>query len=137
MPIAFGVAAVILLVAGVRGKTTDLVTLIKSDFTGQPNYFEWMVAIILVGAVGYVDELKTISRMFLGLLVLSLLWSNKNVFSQFTAQETQQPAQQPTSMFPNFPTMPNLPSAPSNSTLPNFPTMPGFSEIPQSNFPTF
>jgi hypothetical protein len=106
MPIAFGVAAVILLVAGVRGKTSDLVALIKSDFTGQPNYFEWIVAIVLVGAIGYVDELKTISRMFLGLLVLGLLWSNKNVFAQFSQAETQQPQQSPSTVQPSS----NLPS---------------------------
>lgn len=116
MPIAFGVAAVILIVAGVRGQTGNLVSLVKADFSGQPNYFEWIIAIVLVGAVGYIDELKTISRMFMGLLVLSLLWSNKNVFAQFTSQETAQP-QQGTLTSPY-----NNPDA---TNIPNLPALPG------------
>lgn len=114
MPFVFAVLGVLFLVAGVRGKTTDLVALIKDDFSGQPNYFEWMIAIFLVGAIGYVDQLRTISRMFLTLLILGLLFSdyrkNPAIFQQFTAQETAQPLQQ--SATPNA-------TQPSTSTLPD------------------
>ena len=92
MPFVFGIFGVLFIVAGVRGKTSDLVALIKDDFSGQPNYFEWMIAIFMVGAIGYVDELRTISRMFLTLLILGLLFSdyrsNPALFQQFTQQET-------------------------------------------------
>lgn len=92
MPFVFAVLGVVFITAGVRGKTLDLIALIKDDFSGQPNYFEWMIAIFLVGAIGYVDELRTISRMFLTLLILGLLFSdyrkNPQIFQQFTQQET-------------------------------------------------
>jgi hypothetical protein len=52
-----------------------------------------MVAIFLVGSVGYVKELHTLSRMFMVIVVIGLLWSNKGVFSQFTTgvESTAQP----------------------------------------------
>ena len=120
MPFVFGIAAVLLIVAGVRGQTTQLFTLVKSDFTGQPNYFEWMIAIFLVGAIGYVKELQTISRMFMVLLILGLLWEHKGVFAQFTTQETQQPKQ----------------SSGTNTTLPTLPAInenaPAFNALPET-----
>lgn len=91
MPFVFGIIGVVLVVSGVRGTTSQLTALVKSDFTGTPNYLEWMVAIFLVGAVGYIKELHTLSRMFMAIVVIGLLWSNKGVFSQFTSGiETQQ-----------------------------------------------
>lgn len=88
MPFVFGIFGVLLIVAGVRKTTAQLFTLIKSDFTGQPNYFEWMIAIFLVGAVGYVQDLQRISRMFMFLLVLGLLWQKRQVFASFVSQDT-------------------------------------------------
>lgn len=87
MPFVFGIFGVLLIVAGVRGTTSQLFGLIKSDFTGQPNYFEWMIAIFLVGALGYIDELKTLSRLFMFLLVLGLLWEKRQVLTSFVSQD--------------------------------------------------
>jgi hypothetical protein len=98
MPFVFGIIGIVLVVSGVRGTTSQLTALVKSDFTGTPNYLEWMVAIFLVGAVGYIKELNTISRMFMALVVIGLLWSNKGVFSQFTSG-IEQPAEQVPSGF--------------------------------------
>lgn len=96
MPFVFAIFGVLFIVAGVRGKTSDLVTLIKDDFSGQPNYFEWMIAIFLVGAIGYIDQLRTLSRMFLTLLIIGLLFSeyrrNPLIFKQFN-QQTMSPLQ--------------------------------------------
>jgi hypothetical protein len=89
MPFVFAISGILLIIAGVRGKTSDLMTLVKSDFTGQPNYFEWMIALFLVGAIGYIKELSTISKMFMFLVLAGLLWKNKQVLSEFHAQETQ------------------------------------------------
>lgn len=94
MPFVFSISGVMLIIAGVRGKTSDLMLLVKSDFTGQPNYFEWMIAIFLVGAIGYVKELSTISRMFMFLVLAGLLYKNQQVFSEFTTEEKQTAPQQ-------------------------------------------
>lgn len=91
MPIFFGVIAILFIVAGVRGQSTALLALIKSDFSGQPNYFEWMIAIFIVGAIGYIKELSTISRMFMFIILLGLLYKNKQVFSELKPEETATP----------------------------------------------
>lgn len=93
MPFVFGIAGVLLVVAGVRGTTSQLTALIKADFTGTPNYLEWMVAILIVGAVGYIQQLHTISRLFMTAIVLGLLFSNKGFFASLT-QGIQSPAVQ-------------------------------------------
>lgn len=92
MPIFFGVLAVLFIVAGVRGQSSTLFALIKSDFAGQPNYFEWAIAILIVGAIGYVKELSTISRMFMFLILVGLLYKNKQVFGELKPEETATPA---------------------------------------------
>lgn len=92
MPIVFGVIGIILIVAGVRdtltGSNPNLVDLVKADLTGQPNYTEWMVAIFILGAIGYIQELRTLSRLFMAIVVIGLVFSNKGFFAQFAAQTT-------------------------------------------------
>lgn len=85
MPFAFLIVGTVLVVSGVRGTTTDLVTLIKGDFQGKDGYLYWMVVILLVGSVGYVPALKPVSRAFLILvLVVLVLKTGTGFFSKFT-----------------------------------------------------
>jgi|HubBroStandDraft_1064217.scaffolds.fasta_scaffold01182_18 hypothetical protein len=91
MPFVFGILGTLFIVAGVRGQSKPLFALIKSDFSGTPNYFEWMIAIFAVGAFGYIKELSTISRLFMILVLAGLLYENKNVFSQTASETSQQP----------------------------------------------
>lgn len=114
MPIVFGVIGVLLIVAGVRGTTSQLFSLVKSDFSGQPNYFEWMIAIFLVGAIGYVKQLSTISRMMMILVAVGLLYKNKQVFSETQTETVANPTtstqastatQQTSSPLPQLPTL--------------------------------
>lgn len=72
MPFVFGIVGLLLVVSGVRGQTGTLMTLVKKDFTGQPNFLEWAFAIFIVGAIGYVPKLAPISRMFMVLIVVGL-----------------------------------------------------------------
>ena len=115
MPFVFGIVGVILIVAGVRGQTTNLFALLKSDFSGQPNYFEWMIAIFLVGSIGYIKDLSTISRMFMFLVAAGLLYQNRQVFSEFTQQEKAQPTSTPNT---------STPTATQPVPLPSIPTVP-------------
>lgn len=86
MPILFGIFGIILVVAGVRGRVTagnpSLVSLLKDDFTGTDPFWKWMLAILFVGALGYIPDLKPISRGFLALLIVVFFLNNKGVFSQ-------------------------------------------------------
>lgn len=96
MPIALAFAGIVLLIAAVRNTLTDsdkgkgLFTLLKEDFTGPGNFFTWILAIGMVGAVGYIKELKPISNAFLVLLlVIFLLTANKGGKDFITSLKNQ------------------------------------------------
>ena len=89
MPFALLLFGVVLVVAGVRGKQGDLFTLLKGDFTGPNNFSYWVVAILLLGLLGYVPKLKALANAFMGLLILVLFLNNSSsgggFFAKFTA----------------------------------------------------
>lgn len=98
MPILFGFAGIILIVAAVRDRITNgnpsLIDLLKADFTGQPNFVEWMLALVLIGSIGYIPKMQPIARGFLVLVIIGMLLSNKGFFVQlgnvFNKTNTQQ-----------------------------------------------
>lgn len=97
MPIFFIGTGIILLITGVKGNPSELWQLVVGDFTGQNNYIYWMVAILVLGALGYVQSLKNVSRLFVALVVLVLLLHNQGFFAQLQAfinsTQSTQPAQ--------------------------------------------
>lgn len=84
MPILFGFAGLVLIVAGVRNRVTQgnqsLASLLKDDFTGNNPFWKWLLAIFLIGAVGYIPNLRPISRAFMALVIVVFLLSNKGLF---------------------------------------------------------
>jgi hypothetical protein len=91
MPFALVLIGVILLVAAVQNTTPQLFTLIKGDFTGPNNFIYWFVAILIIGAIGYIPDLKKLSVAFLTLVIIVLFLSRGNAngigggfFQQFT-----------------------------------------------------
>lgn len=86
MPILFGLFGLILIVAGVRGRVAQgdpsLVSLVKDDFTGNDPFWKWMLAILLIGAIGYIPNLRPISRAFMTLVIVVFALSNKGLFTQ-------------------------------------------------------
>jgi hypothetical protein len=122
LPFAFGVAGLLLITAGVRGQTSNLFSLLKSDFTGPQNYFEWMVAIFLVGSIGYIKQLSTISRLFMIIVGAGLLYQNRNVLSQLTSEEQQATgtsSQSTSTTTTQTASLPSLPSVPDVSSALN------------------
>lgn len=73
MPFTFIIAGLVLVIAGVRGTSDDLVTLVKGDFTGDNNFVYWVLAILVIGGVGYIPSLKSFSRAFLALVLIVLI----------------------------------------------------------------
>lgn len=86
MPFAFIVVGIVMLVSGVKGTNDQLVTLIKGDLTGQNSFVHWMVAILIIGVIGYIKPLQPISHMFLVLVIVVLIVANRGVFSAFNSQ---------------------------------------------------
>lgn len=83
MPFALILVGLILIVASVRGTVRDLGELLKSAFTGENNFFYWLIAIGFVGLIGYNDRARPFSRAFMGLIILAMVLSNKGVFRKF------------------------------------------------------
>lgn len=90
MPFALLFVGILLVVSGVRGKQDDLFKLLKSDFTGDGtfshSFVAWLVAIGVIGGLGYFKAIRPIANAFLVLVILVLFLSNKGFFSQFSQQ---------------------------------------------------
>jgi hypothetical protein len=86
MPFLLIIAGTVFLVSGVRGTSTDLLTLLKGDFTGKNNFLYWMFAILVLGALGYSQTLRPLSRAFMALVVIVLFLANGGFFKKFNSE---------------------------------------------------
>lgn len=83
------IIGVFILVAGVRGTQNELWQLLQGDFSpsqqkqGQHSFTAWFLAILIIGAVGYVKDLRSLSRAFLALIIIVLFLSNGGFFANF------------------------------------------------------
>lgn len=98
MGLALMFAGAVLLIAAVRNRQGDLFTLVQGDLTGPVNFFQWGLAIVVIGSIGYVPKLKPISSALLALVLVSIfLRKGKGFFSQLatavnaTATSTSSP----------------------------------------------
>jgi len=92
MPFALLIIGAVLLVSAIRNTQGDLFTLVSGDFTGQNNFIFWLVAILIIGAVGYIPKVKPLSVAFLSLVVLVMFLAKGDptkasggFFEKFTA----------------------------------------------------
>lgn len=84
MPYALVVIGLILIVTGVRDTHAALGSQIKSDLTGDASFTRYALAIFAVGALGYIDKLRTASTAFMALIIISLVLSNRGVFNKLS-----------------------------------------------------
>lgn len=82
MPFLFIGSGLLLLFTGLNGNAAGLYKLLAGDFTGPNNYVYWMIAIIVLGGIGYIPAFKNLSRTFIVLVLLVLLLDNKGFFAQ-------------------------------------------------------
>lgn len=83
MPFALILIAAIFIVTGFKGTTSQFLTNFASDIQG---FVIWVVAIGVIGAIGYVPGLKKVSDGFLALILLAMFLSNKGFFANFNQQ---------------------------------------------------
>lgn len=110
MPFALVLIGILLVVVGFQDTYKQLGTQVQKDFTGPGNFVYWIISIGVIGALGYVKELQTFSRITLGLIILVLFLSNKGFFNQFNS------AIQSGSTAPVNPVGTALPAAPAGSS---------------------
>jgi hypothetical protein len=85
MPFLFIVTGLVMVISAARNTYPQLLQLLKDDVTGQNNFVYWMAAILGIGALGYIPDLKPVSRAFLVLVVIVLILKNGGVFNQFVS----------------------------------------------------
>lgn len=73
MPFALITVGLICVITGARNTYADFGTTLAGDFTGPNNFTYWLAAIGMVGALGYIEELRTFSRYFLALIMISMI----------------------------------------------------------------
>lgn len=73
--------------SAIKGTSTALFSQIKQDtFPSQGvGYFTWAGSIAVIGLVGYVPSLKSLSNWFLALVIVVLVLSNGGFVSQLFA----------------------------------------------------
>ena len=87
MPFVLIIFGILLLSTAFKGNTGDLTDILKKDLTGTAQDVMAIVAILGVGAIGFVPKLKTISDSFLVLILVSMMLADKGgFFRQFQAQ---------------------------------------------------
>ena len=92
MSFAFAIVGVVLLTAGIRGTSGDLLTLVKDDLSG---FVYWILAIGILGGLGYVDAFRGLSRALLVLVLVVLILAEDKAsgtggfFAKFQESVTQ------------------------------------------------
>lgn len=97
VPFILIIIGLLMVVSGIKGTQTQLGQQLVTDFTGQGNFFYWVLAIVLIGGLGYIDDLRGLSRMLLAVIIVSMLFSNRGFFAQFAQEFQQGSAQAPAS----------------------------------------
>ena len=96
MAFVFIIVGVVLVIAGVRGTQGQLWAQLQKDFSpaeqqaGQHSFLPWFFAILVIGAIGYIEDLKPFSRAFLALVIIVLFLSNNGFFAQLQKIEKGQ-----------------------------------------------
>jgi hypothetical protein len=88
MPFALMFIGVIFIVVAARDMESPFLALLKGDFTGAGNFFYWILALFLVGAIGYIPKAKPVSDALLVAILLALVLAagRRGVFSELTAE---------------------------------------------------
>lgn len=84
MAFLFTIVGLLMIVTGVKGTYAQFGAQVASDFTGSQPFTYWVAAILGVGAVGYVDALRGVSRLFLALILVSMVLANGGFFAKLT-----------------------------------------------------
>lgn len=86
MPFALLTIGLILVAAGFQNTYAQLGEQVVKDFSGKDSFFKWLIALGVIGGLGYIKSLEGFSRIFLVLIIVAILLSNKGFFAQFQQQ---------------------------------------------------
>lgn len=73
MPFLLLGAGLVLVLTSIKGNANTLYSLVASEFTGPQSFVYWAIAILVLGAIGYIPGLEKFSKLFLILVLIGLL----------------------------------------------------------------
>ena len=76
MPFFFVFVGILLIITGAKDTYVALGKQVATDFTGDKNFFVWIMALGSIGAVGYIPKLKGFSNAFMALVLVAMVLSN-------------------------------------------------------------
>lgn len=82
MPFALVFIGLVLVITGARGTMRELGEELRADFTGPGNFTWWIASVGVVGALGYVPELRNFSRWFMTLIIIAMIIRNQGFFDK-------------------------------------------------------
>lgn len=87
---AFLFIGIVLIITAWKKKQDDLFALLKDDFTGDGNFFYWVLAIVILIALGTFKPIRPVTDAFLGLVILVIIIApyrnGRDLFSEFRSQ---------------------------------------------------
>lgn len=81
MPFALVVIGMVLIITGLRNTYAQLGTTLYGDLI---PFSKFALAIVAVGALGYIPELRRFSHWFLALIIIAMVLANKGFFQRFS-----------------------------------------------------
>lgn len=83
MGLVFLLIGLLLIVTGMRGTYAQFGSQVVSDLGGDGGFLYWGVAVVGVGAVGFIPALQQVSRLLIALVIISIFLSHKGFFAKF------------------------------------------------------
>lgn len=78
MPFVLAFIGIIAVVVGVRGQAGAAGKLLASEFTGAQSFIPWLLAVMMLGLIGYWDKAKPVSDAGLVLLLIVMVLAPRN-----------------------------------------------------------
>jgi hypothetical protein len=71
---------ILLLISGARNSQGTLYSLLEADFTGSNNFFEFLIAIVLLGSLGFIPKLRGVSIALMSLVIVVIFLNDGTGF---------------------------------------------------------
>jgi hypothetical protein len=78
MAFALLAIGIVLVTVAVRDTGDAFVKLVKGDFSGPGNFWWWIAALAIIGAIGYFEKLRPLSDALLVAILLALVLTKGN-----------------------------------------------------------
>jgi hypothetical protein len=101
VPLALILIGVMMVTLAFRGTEREFATQLKSDFGGG-EFISWFAAVAILGGIGLVPQLRTLSNLSLALVIVVLVLRNGGLFQQLADVIEHPPAAAPSVPLPSI-----------------------------------